>query len=132
MEIASLEDQFNRFGRSNDIGAYTRHINNYLAETYIQYPNGIYIETYAGMGCILYIRAHINRPIQCFFLHSDNMGQYGEHTSHIPLRDRFIEGYTEIPDVSSDQLLMFQREVGNENENERNQTQMDSETHPPV
>ena len=120
--IQTLEEQFNRYGRANDIMAYTRYINNFLAQTHIQYPNGIYIETYGGMGCVIYIRAHINRPIESFFLHSDNMGQYGAHTSHIPQRDRFIEGITEIPDISQENLLILQREihVGHPDPEERN------------
>lgn len=113
--IQTLEEQFNRYGRANDIEAYTRYINYNLARTHVDLPNGIHIETYAGMGCMLYIRAHINRPIQAFFLHSDNMGQYGAHTSHIPQRDRFIEGYQEIADVSRDNLLILQQEIANEN-----------------
>ena len=113
--IQSLEEQFNRYGRSNDIAAYMRYINNALARTHIHLPNGIHIETYAGMGCMLYIRAHINQPIQAFFLHSDNMGQYGAHTSHIPQRDRFIEGFQEIADVSRENLLILQQEIADEN-----------------
>ena len=39
-------------------------------------------QRYAGMGCVLYVKATLNNPIMTFFLHSDNMGQYGEATNY--------------------------------------------------
>ena len=54
-----------------------------------------YIIAYVGMGCEVYIRKKYG-SIQCFFLHSDSHGQYSEETNDLPIRDKFIEGLTEI------------------------------------
>ena len=55
---------------------------------------GEYSIMYGGMGCCWYIRKNIKTSInEYFFLHSDNQGQYGKNTSHIPRYNAFIENY---------------------------------------
>ena len=54
--------------------------------------NGEYLSKYAGMGCMWYIRKNNNKD-EYFFLHSDNMGQYGADTSDIPRLNAFIYEY---------------------------------------
>lgn len=75
-----------------------KHIPQELVNLSIQkfkYNNSkIYLKEYGGMGCIWYIRRkNLDSPLEAFFLHSDNQGQYGEETSHIPLMGEFIREY---------------------------------------
>ena len=52
----------------------------------------IYTKSYAGMGCVLFIRRDfIDGDLLGFFLHSDCQGQYG--VNHMPFVDKFIDGY---------------------------------------
>lgn len=51
---------------------------------------------YGGMGCQWYIRNN-NNTIEYFFLHSDEVGQYGPDYSSIPCLAAFMHGYTEVP-----------------------------------
>jgi hypothetical protein len=50
---------------------------------------------YAGMGCQWYVRNNLG-SLEYFFLHSDEMGQYGPDTSSIPGLVAFTYGYTEV------------------------------------
>ena len=103
-----VEENFNRYGRSNDIEPYRLYINVILARSHTNgNTDGVYIETYAGMGCVLYVKATLNNPIMTFFLHSDNMGQYGEATNHIPLRDRFLGNAINVADISREHFLLL-------------------------
>lgn len=112
--IQTLEEQFNRYGRANDIEPYRQYLMNYV----INYPHGIYIETYAGMGCMMYIRCFENHPIMVFFLHSDNLGQYGPNTDDRPQRDRFLRGCINIPDITPENLDILHNAIRNiENNN---------------
>ena len=57
----------------------------------------IYIIVSAGMGCCWYIRRDdIGQPIDTFFMHSDNWGQYGPGSSDVPQMENFIRGYTQL------------------------------------
>jgi hypothetical protein len=116
--IQIFEDQFRRFGRDNDIEPYTQYINNTLNNIdNNNINNGIFIETYAGMGCFLYIRARMNQPIMSLFLHSDNQGQYAPHLDDRPCRDTFIEGCIRVEDISPDNMLVLQRQIYDDNNN---------------
>ena len=47
------------------------------------------------MGCTWLIRKNINTGNnEYLFMHSDNWGQYGEESSHLPRYKAFIYGYT--------------------------------------
>jgi hypothetical protein len=50
---------------------------------------------YGGMGCQWYIRNN-NNTLEYFFLHSDEVGQYGEDYSSIPCLVAFMHGYKEV------------------------------------
>ena len=54
---------------------------------------GHYVEEYVGMGCEMYVRNN-NGNIEYLFMHSDNWGQYGEDSSHLPKYKAFIYGFT--------------------------------------
>ena len=54
-----------------------------------------YFITYVGMGCIIYTRKKYG-SVQCFFMHSDNQGQYGPTTDDRPILNTFLEGLDEI------------------------------------
>ena len=54
--------------------------------------DGEYMHKYGGMGCTWFIRKNNNKN-EYFFLHSDNMGQYGKDTSDIPRLNAFIYKY---------------------------------------
>jgi len=57
----------------------------------------IYIIVDAGMGCNWYIRrTNVGSPIETFFMHSDNWGQYGPATSHIDQLANFIRDYRHL------------------------------------
>ena len=60
-----------------------------------KYNNGkIYLKEFGGMGCIWFIRRkNLNSQLEAFFLHSDNQGQYGSETNHIPYMEEFIREY---------------------------------------
>ena len=50
---------------------------------------------YGGMGCQWYIRNNSGN-LEYFFLHSDEVGQYGADYSSIPCLAAFMHGYTEV------------------------------------
>jgi hypothetical protein len=50
---------------------------------------------YGGMGCQWYIRNN-NNTLEYFFLHCDEVGQYGADYSSIPCLAAFMYGYTEV------------------------------------
>ena len=54
---------------------------------------GEYKTIYGGMGCNWFIRNN-NGIYQYLFMHSDNWGQYGEDSSHLPKYKAFIYGFT--------------------------------------
>jgi len=121
--IQTLEENFNRYGRSNDIEPYRQYINVILARSHTNgNTDGVYIETYAGMGCILYIKAKMNSPIQSFFFHADNWGQYGENTSHVPSRDRFLDGALPLPDLLNSDRSIIENQINSERDNQASQT----------
>ena len=47
-----------------------------------------------GMGCMWLIRNNVSNGNEYLFIHSDNWGQYGEESSHLPRYKAFIYGYT--------------------------------------
>jgi len=54
----------------------------------------IYIIVSAGMGCMWYFKRNgRDQPIDTFFMHADNWGQYGPHTDHRPQLNAFINGF---------------------------------------
>ena len=53
-----------------------------------------YKKSDGGMGCMWLIRNNINNGNEYLFMHSDNWGQYGEDSSHLPRYKAFIYGYT--------------------------------------
>lgn len=54
----------------------------------------IFTKIYGGMGSIWYARRTNNyNPIELFFMHTDNWGQYGESTDHRPQLNKFLEGF---------------------------------------
>lgn len=58
---------------------------------------GEYKISNCGMGCIWLIRNNNYKNYgnkEYLFMHSDNWGQYGEDTSHLPRYKVFIYGYT--------------------------------------
>jgi len=57
--------------------------------------NNVYVQSYVGMGCYVYIRKK-NNILQSLFMHSDSWGQYGEDTNDQPILLRFIENLTEV------------------------------------
>jgi hypothetical protein len=69
-----------------------------FAETRMgQTPGRIYIIVPAGMGCCWYIRRNdVGQPIETFFMHSDNWGQYGPESSDVPQLQNFIRDYTQL------------------------------------
>ena len=54
-----------------------------------------YKKVYGGMGCIWFVRSidGNDENNQYLFMHSDNWGQYGEDTSHLPRYKAFIYKY---------------------------------------
>ena len=57
---------------------------------------GEYTTSYGGMGCTWFILKNNKENIgnnEYLFMHSDNWGQYGEDTSHLPRYKAFIYGY---------------------------------------
>ena len=54
-----------------------------------------YKKVYGGMGCIWFVRSidGNDENNQYLFMHSDNWGQYGEETSHLPRYKAFIYKY---------------------------------------
>ena len=57
----------------------------------------IWFEINVGMGCAMYFRRDgLGKRCDMRFMHSDDWGQYGEHTSHTPYLDNFINGYKHV------------------------------------
>ena len=55
---------------------------------------GKYAKKYGGMGSCIFIRCNKKTlKLECFFMHSDSWGQYGEDTSDIPKLNAFIYEY---------------------------------------
>lgn len=54
-----------------------------------------YCRIYYGMGCFWFVKKNIDGEYESFFLHYDNQGQYSENFNHIPLLEKFLEGYNE-------------------------------------
>jgi hypothetical protein len=57
--------------------------------------SGTFTYFYGGMGCQWYIRNN-NGTIEYFFLHSDEVGQYGPDTSSIPCLVAFTHKYKRV------------------------------------
>lgn len=58
----------------------------------------IFVRCYVGMGCMYFCkRDDVDKPIELFFMHSDNWGQYGPETDDRPKLDKFLEGYVMMP-----------------------------------
>jgi hypothetical protein len=57
--------------------------------------SGTFTFFYGGMGCQWYIR-NTNGNNEYFFLHSDEMGQYGPDTSSIPCLVAFTHKYKRV------------------------------------
>ncbi len=57
--------------------------------------SGTFTYFYGGMGCQWYIRNN-SGTLEYFFLHSDEVGQYGPDYSSIPMLAAFMYGYTEV------------------------------------
>jgi hypothetical protein len=55
---------------------------------------GHYTTVFDNMGCNWYVRNN-NGKLETLFMHSDNWGQYGEDTSHVPIYIAFKTGYIE-------------------------------------
>ena len=53
---------------------------------------GEYKHSDGGMGCSWYVRNN-NGKNEYLFMHSDNWGQYGNESSHLPRYKAFIYGY---------------------------------------
>ncbi len=55
----------------------------------------IYIMSDAGMGCTFYIRRNkrSDKQFECFFMHSDSWGQYGEETDDRKYLAEFLYGF---------------------------------------
>ena len=51
-----------------------------------------YIELYAGMGCMWYVRNNKN-VLEYLFMHSDSWGQYGDDSSDLPRYLAFKENF---------------------------------------
>jgi hypothetical protein len=72
--------------------------------TFKDFEGKIYTEIYAGMGCIWYFRRqNKNTTIECFFLHSDSQGQYGQDDR--PFIKDFTFGYKYIKQYDPYQLF---------------------------
>ena len=55
----------------------------------------IFLCSYAGMGCHLFIRRNdINAEIEVFFMHSDSWGQYG--FTEVGDLNNFVDGYEPV------------------------------------
>lgn len=50
---------------------------------------------YYGMGCYWFVKKNNDAKYEYFFLHSDNHGQYSEESNHLPLLEKFLDGYIE-------------------------------------
>jgi hypothetical protein len=70
---------------------------NYIFHTFDENEGKIYTTCYGGMGCTWFIRRDSKiLPIEGFFMHSDNWGQYGIETDDRPYMNIFIDGYALI------------------------------------
>lgn len=59
-----------------------------------QEEGSIYVIIPAGMGCMWYFKRNgVGQPIDEFFMHSDNWGQYGSQTDHRSQLNAFIDGF---------------------------------------
>ena len=78
---ASITDDPNNFGSimHEDITKYEIKLNHY-------------IELYAGMGCMWYVRNNKN-VLEYLFMHSDSWGQYGDDSSDLPRYKAFKENF---------------------------------------
>jgi hypothetical protein len=78
---ANIIDDPNNFGSlmQEDVGKYDIKLNHY-------------IEIYAGMGCLWYVRNNKN-VLEYLFMHSDSWGQYGDDSSDLPRYKAFIENF---------------------------------------
>jgi len=59
--------------------------------------DNIFFKEPSGMGSIIYIRKK-EGILKFLVMHSDNWGQYGDHTSDIPRLNKFIQGLREVND----------------------------------
>ena len=52
---------------------------------------------YCGQGCVWYAkRTGLKNPIQLFFMHGDNWGQYGPESDERPKLNKFCRGFAEL------------------------------------
>jgi hypothetical protein len=59
------------------------------------HPGAIFVIIPTGMGCCFYAkRTEMGQPIEFFFMHSDDWGQYG--TGRVDELNNFIHGYTQL------------------------------------
>ena len=70
-------------------------INELLINTPIL-TNGTYTHIYGGMGSTWFIRQDLNGKKQYFMMLTDDWGQYGKETSHMPALKAFIHGYEKM------------------------------------
>jgi hypothetical protein len=80
-------------GNSSNTDKQCTAIFNYIDKIYNQYKNikdNEWSKIYAGMGCFIYLTGEGDK-IKCFFLHSDDYGQYIiDNTSYVEdmIRDK--------------------------------------------
>jgi hypothetical protein len=58
--------------------------------------NGTYTHIYGGMGSTWFIRQDLNGKKQYFMMLTDDWGQYGKETSHMPALKSFVYGYNKM------------------------------------
>ena len=75
----------------DDIAQFAHHTADMKKETK-NLKKGGYIVVQASQGCCWYIRNN-NGCKQYLFMHTDNWGQYGPETSHLPRYKAFIHTY---------------------------------------
>ena len=57
--------------------------------------NDVYVVEGVGQGCAWYLK-RVGGVVSGFFLHSDNHGQYGEHTNDLPRLRVFLSGCIQV------------------------------------
>lgn len=80
------------FNTDNQCIAILNYVKN-IHDKYKDIKNNEWEQIYAGMGCIIFISGD-DENIKCFFLHSDEQGQYG--IDNTPFVDKLIDGKVKL------------------------------------
>ena len=76
---------------------FSKRLSDHAIEQLMNREHGnIYVIVPVGMGCSVYCRRRdLDQPIETFFMHGDDWGQYGDRTQ-LQALNQFIEGYTHV------------------------------------